>query len=144
MNTFDLETAFYRRLALLSFDGRTLKPDEEFDPKHASAFRRGVVVLDRPETVGFGNGVYSRVEGFYQIDTWISREVDDALMLVKQAADAHVTHFFPANGRGLSLTENQTSAHITRRPTRRSLGRDGAFLREMTEVPFYVEIPAVG
>lgn len=144
MDTYDLSVAFYEKLAALTYSGmKTLLPDEIFDPAESvssAPVRRGYVLLDSPETVAFGNGVYSRTTGIYQIDLWVPRKTTSALKTIKQMADAHVTHFFPANGRGLTLTENATSANIVRRPNQRSFGREGAYLREIVEVDFYVEV----
>lgn len=144
MDTYDLSVAFYTRLSSLTYSGmKTLLPDEIFDATEgvsSTTVRRGFVMLSEPETVAFGNGVYSRTSGLYQIDIWVPRKTTSALKTIKQMADAHVTHFFPANGRGLTLTENTTSGHIVRRPNQRSIGREGAYLRELVEVDFYVEV----
>lgn len=143
IDTYDLSVAFYERLAALTYSGmKTLLPDEIFDPTEsvsATTVRRGVVIPNDPETSGFGNGVYSRLTGIYQIDLWVPRKTTSAIKTVKQMADAHLTQFFPANGRGLTLTENTTSAHILKRPSIRSFGREGAYLREIVEVDFFVD-----
>lgn len=144
MDTYDLEVAFYQKLAALTYAGmKTLLPDEIFDPKEGTSnttYRRGVIMGPYPETVGFRYGVYTRARGIYQIDLWIPRQATSAMKTLKEMADAHVVHFFPANGRGLTLTENDTSAHITRYPEHRYLGREGAYLREVIDVDFYVDI----
>lgn len=144
MDLYDLSNAFHKKLKLLNFSGQTLTEDEIINPKDASAIRRGVVILGKPEVVGFGHGVYSRANGFYQIDLFVQRETNFALKVLKRAATAHANHFFPANGRGLTLTENQTSAHIQRHPNILPFTREGAYLRHIVEVDFYIEIPAVG
>lgn len=144
MDTYHLELAFYRHLAALAFTGTTYKPDDVIPNNHPARSRRGWVMLGKPETVGFGNGIYTRTPGIYQIDIYIDRSTTNALKVLKQTADAHATHFFPANGRGLTLTEEQTSAHITRRPNQPAFERGAAFLRQIVEIDFYVEIPAAG
>lgn len=143
MNRYDLETAFFKHLFLLPFAGRTLEPDEIVEIT-VGAWRRGTVMTAQPNTVGFGNGVLTRVEGFYQIDIYIPRTHASALKLILQSADSHILHFFPANGRGLSLTEQGTTASIIRRPAHRDIGRDGAYLRQIVEVEFQVYVPAIG
>lgn len=143
MDAFDLETAFDRKLVALTYaTASTAKPDEVFDPQSLPStygWRRGTVILDRPETIAFGNGVYSRIDGIYQIDLYVPRSNNTALKELKNMTDAHVAHFWPSNGRGLTLTENTTSANIVRRPAQRHLGREGAYLRDVVEVEFYVE-----
>lgn len=152
MDTYDLETAFYRRLTVLTYQNlTTLRPDQIFDPETAAtqvSFRRGQVLLNEPDTIAFGHGVYSRIECIYQIDLWVPRANYDALgdgagalKQIKNMSDAHLAHFFPANGRGLALTENSTTAAIVRRPTQRHMGREGAYLREIIEVNFYTDVP---
>lgn len=143
MDTYDLEVAFFNKLAALSFTGKTLKPDEIFDPKELTSdtlVRRGVVLGPYPETVGFRHGAYTRAKGIYQIDLWVPRQLTSAMKTLKQQADAHVVHFFPANGRGLTLTENSTSANMDRYPEHRFMGREGAYLREVIEVDFFVDV----
>jgi hypothetical protein len=143
VNLYDLETAFYKRLALLTFSGSTFRPDQIVD-NPTGAWRRGVIVMVDPETVGFGNGVLTRVNGLYQIDLYVPRVQDNAFKTLMQASDAHLAHFFPATGRGLALTEASTMASIRRRPMQRRMGREGAFLREIVDVEFEVYVPAVG
>lgn len=144
MDTYDLELAFYTQLISLSYSNqKTLRPDEIFDPKEFAAsysVRRGAIVFNEPETIGFGNGVYTRTEGLYQIDIWLPRDTTSALKTLKQMADSHVATFWPSNGRGIALTQNSTTANIIRRPSQRHLGRDGSYLREIVEVDFYVEV----
>jgi hypothetical protein len=120
----------------------TVRPDEVFDPKdegNAETIRRGVIIGPTPETIGFGNGVYTRLHGIYQIDIWIPRDLQNAFKIASQYSDAHVVQFWPTTGRGLTLTENSTSAHIVKRPSQRHFGRDGAYLRDMIEVDFYTD-----
>lgn len=144
MDRHDLNLAFYRRLITLTYsDMETKRPDEVFDPKDESNIeniRRGYVLLGDPDTTGFGNGVYSRIEGIYQIDIWVPRNNENAFKTSSNLSDAHVAHFFPTNGRGLALTENSTTANIIRRPSQRHLGREGSYLRDIIEVNFYVEV----
>lgn len=151
MDSYDLELAFYQRLIALTYTNlETVRPDEIMDPATVAkniAWRRGFVIRGNPETVAFGNGVYSRMEGIYQIDIWVPRVNYDALgdgsgalKQLKKMSDGHVTQFFPANGRGLALTKNSTTANIIRQPKQRYIGREGAFLREIVEVDFYAEI----
>lgn len=143
MDAYDLELACYRRLLTLTYATiSTARPDEVFDPQTLAAsygWRRGTVLLNNPETVAFGHGVYSRIEGVYQIDLYVPRANNGALKQLKNMTDAHVAHFWPSNGRGLTLTENSTSANIVRRPSQKHLGREGAYLRDVVEVDFYVE-----
>lgn len=143
MDAYDLELAFYRKLIALTYATiTTARPDEVFDPEQigsSQGWRRGTVLLNDPETVGFGNGVYSRLTGIYQIDLYVPRTNNGSLKQLKNMTDAHVAHFWPSNGRGLTLTENTTSANIVRRPSQRHLGREGAYLRDVVEVDFYVE-----
>ena len=143
MSTYDLNIAFWDKLnALIYSSMKTLRPDEIFDPKEISStasIRRGFILMNDPEFRAFGRGVYSRIEGIYQIDIWLPRDTTSALKTIKEMADAHVAHFFPANGRGLTLTENTTSAHILRRPAQKDMGREGSYLREMIEVDFFVD-----
>lgn len=147
IDTYDLDIAFLDKLQALTYSGmKTLLPDEIFDPTEqtsATTVRRGVILLNEPDTSGFGEGVYSRLGGIYQIDLWVPRkttsDTTSPLQQLKKMSDAHLAHFFPANGRGLTLTENTTSAHILRRPTIRSFGREGAYLREIVEVDFFVD-----
>ena len=145
MDTYDLSVAFYKRLTALDADTFvTAHPAKLFDPEVDAVnqpWRRGTVMLDDPYTAGFGDGVYSKTEGLYQIDLYMPARADRALRRLKKAADEHVTQFFPANGRGLTLTENATSAHISARPSQRHAGREGAYLREIVEVAFRVDIP---
>lgn len=147
MNRHDLNLAFYRRLIAYTVDNMSTKrPDEVFDPKDESniqAIRRGAIMLNAPMTFAIGNGVSSRMEGIYQIDIWVPRNSENAFKIASDLSDGHLAHFFPANGRGLTLTENQTSAHITRRPTQSHLGREGAYLRDIVEVNFFVEVYAL-
>ena len=144
MDTYDLELAFYNKLSSLTYTGmKTLRPDEIFDPTKlgtTAPVRRGTVLIGDPQTVGFRYGAYTRTPGIYQIDLWLSRTTTSALKVIKQMSDAHLTHFFPVTGRGDTLTENTTSANITRRPNQRSFGREGAYLREMIEVEFFVDV----
>ena len=127
----------------------TLKPTEVKEPPDGP-WRRGWVLLGEPETIGFGNGVYSRTEGIYQIDLYVPLFQESALRVLRGATDAHVTRFWPANSRGLTLERNGTEAHILRRPNQRHLSyggqatnapnsREGAFLRAIVEVDFFVE-----
>lgn len=143
MDAYDLELACYRRLIALTYSTiATARPDEVFDPQTLAStygWRRGTVMLNDPETIGFGNGVYSRIDGIYQVDLYVPRTNNGALKQLKNMTDAHVAQFWPSNGRGLTLTENSTSAHIVRRPAQRHLGREGAYLRDVVEVDFYVE-----
>ena len=148
MNSYDLELAFFRRLIALTYGVmRDVRPDEVFDPgtnAPAVPFRRGFVLLNDPETVAFGNGVFSRIGGIYQIDLWVPRLNDGqsqgGFKLLKTLTDEHIAQFWPVEARGLTVTENDTSAHIVRRPGSRFLGREGAFIREMIEVDFYVDV----
>lgn len=144
MDSYDLSVAFYEKLAALSYGGmKTLLPDEIFDPTEstsATTVRRGVVLGPHPDFTAFGHGVYSRLTGTYQIDLWAPRKTTSALKTIKQMADAHLAHFWPSNGRGLTLTENSTSANITARPDQTTFGREGSYLRQMVEVEFWVEV----
>jgi len=144
MDTFDLELAFYTHLVgYVDARFNTAMPAEIVAPEDFlpdKFFRRGHVMSNVPNTLGFGNGVYTRSEGIYQIDLWVPTETDAALEQLKKTSDAHLTHFFPANARGVTLTEGTTSAHIVRRPHQRYLGREGSHLREIIEVDYYVEI----
>ena len=148
MNSYDLELAFYRRLISLTYGVmRDVRPDEVFDPgtnAPAMPFRRGVILLNDPETVAFGNGAFVRVSGIYQVDLWVPRlndgQTQGGFKLLKTLTDDHISQFWPGDARGLTLTENETLAHVTQRPGSRFLGREGAFIREMIEVDFYVEI----
>lgn len=143
MNRHDLNLAFYRQLIALTYASMvSIRPDEIFDPKDeggSNSIRRGFVLLNDPETIAFGNGVYSRIAGIYQIDIWVPRELQNAFKTTSTYSDAHVLQFWPANGRGLTLTENSTSAHIVKRPSQKHLGREGSYLRDVVEVDFYVE-----
>lgn len=147
MDTFDLSVAFYEKLAALTYSGmKTLLPEEIFDATEgvsSTTVRRGMVLLNSPDTIGFGEGVYSRITGIYQIDLWVPRKTTSttasATQQLKKMSDAHVDHFFPENGRGLTLTENSTSAHILRRPNQRSMQKEGAYLRDIVEVDFFVD-----
>lgn len=143
MDAYDLELAFYRRLIALTYaTTTTARPDEVFDPQtlpNTQVWRRGSIIGPFPETVGFGDGVYSRLYGIYQIDIYVPRTNNGALKELKNMTDAHVVQFWPSDGRGLTLTENSTSANIVKRPSQRHLGREGAYLRELVEVDFYVE-----
>lgn len=145
MSTYDLRTALHIHLmALVYSDLTTLKPDEIFDPatvRNSERIRRGNVILTDPETIGFGHGVYSRMEADYQIDIWVPRKLSgrSGLAELDNLTDLHVTHFFPANGQGLALTRNSTTANIVRRPNVLNMGREGAYLRTSIDVPFYVE-----
>lgn len=143
ISLYDLRTAWHIKLTELS-DNKltTLKPDEVFDPattQNDMAIRRGAVLLSGPETVAFGNGVYSREEGTYQISIWVPRRISSALKRMDNLADAHVAHFFPANGRGLTVTRNTTSAHVIRRPEIRNMQRDGSYISTIIDVEFYTE-----
>ena len=143
MDSHHLELAFYRRLIALTYNGvTTLKPDDVFNPESTTStqvIRRGQVISTDPETVGFGNGVYTRLEGLYQVDLWMPRANSSALKDLRNMTDAHVAQFWPSTGRGLTLTEEQTSANVVRRPAQHHLGREGAYLRETISVTFYVE-----
>lgn len=143
MNTHDLKLAFYKHLISLTPTGfGTLKPQEVFDlhtHNRDRGIRRGHVILSEPDTIAFGNGVYTRITGMYQIDLWFPRRASGALKTINGAVDLHVRHFFPANGRGLTLRHGQTEAHILSRPNQRTMDRDGAYLREMIEVDFHVD-----
>jgi len=144
MDRFELETAFYKHLVNFSHAGFvTIRPDEIFDPAdeaNQSNLRRGVLMLNRPETIAFGDGIYSRIDGMYQIDLWVPLDVSNAYQTLMNASSAHVDRFFPANGRGLSLTEGTTTAHIVRRPSQERMPRESGFIREMVEVDFYVDV----
>ena len=117
MDTFDLELAFYNRLVALSQpDFYTAQPDEiveEDDLANNRWLRRGWVMTNDPYTAGFGDGVYTRVEGIYQIDLKVPRRTDYALERLKKASDELVNHFF-VNKRGVTVTENATSAQTDR------------------------------
>lgn len=143
MDAYDLELALYRRLTALTYATiTTVRPDDVFDPQSLPStygWRRGTVILDNPETIAFGNGVYSRIVGIYQVDLYVPRSNNGALKQLKNMTDAHVAYFWPSNGRGLTLTENSTSAHIVKRPSQKHLGREGSYLRDVVEVDFYVE-----
>ena len=140
----DLELAFYRRMTELTPPAiTTARPDQIFDPAALAAtqpWRRGVVLGPNPQTEGFGDGVYTRLYGVYQIDVYVPMKNNGALKEFRTLLDAHVAQFWPANGRGISLTKNNTTAHITRRPSQRNLDREGAYLRGLVEVDFYVEV----
>ena len=150
MNSYDLEAAFFTHLRNFPYmNFVTLKPTEVKEPPD-SPWRRGWVILAEPETIGFGNGVYSRTEGVYQIDLYVPLFQESALRVLRGATDAHVTRFWPENGRGLTIERNETCAHILRRPNQRHLSygneasaqphaREGAFLRAIVEVDFFVE-----
>ncbi|MEM6413197.1 MAG: hypothetical protein AAF720_00885 [Pseudomonadota bacterium] len=146
MDTYDLELAFYRKLIALTFPLlETLRPDQIFNSEKSSesnAFRRGILLPLDPYTFAFGDGVYSRVESIYQIDIWVPRSRQNSLRSMRELSNNHVTHFFPENGRGETVTEKQTSAHIEVRPSQRDFQREGAFLRTIVEVPFRVDILA--
>jgi hypothetical protein len=144
MSSYDLNVAFWNKLSALTYsDMKTLRPDEIFDPKEiasSASVRRGYIDGPDPEFWCFGNGRYVRLQGTYQIDLWMPRKTTSAMKTIKDMSDAHVAHFWPAGGRGLTLTENNTSAHIqVDRPKQTTLGREGAYLREMIEIEFYVE-----
>lgn len=149
MNRHDLELAFYRQLTALALaSATTLRPDDVFDAATVSQtqlIRRGNVGTIEAQTQGFGNGVYTRIEGVYFVDLYVYRTSssgDWPLKRLNTLLDQHLEQFWPVNGRGLSLTENQTTAHIVRRPQIRTLPRAGAYLRGMVEVEFYVEVLA--
>lgn len=145
MDTFDLELAFHNHLiALFRDDFYTADPGQiitDTDTQPSRNIRQGFLPSPNVETVAFGFGVYTRAEGFYQIDLRVSLEEDSALEVLKKASDSHLLHFFPLNGRGITVTENATSAHIVRRPQARYMGKEGSYLREIIEVDYYVEIP---
>lgn len=144
MDTYDLSVAFFNKLAALTYSGmKTLLPDEIFDATEgvsATTVRRGVVLPMEPVFAGFGNGRMVRLEGDYQIDLWVPRKTTSAIKTLKQMSDAHVNHFYPVNARGLTLPENSTEAQILTRPSQRPMGRDGAYLREIVEVHFSVDV----
>ena len=146
MNRHDLNLAFYRKLTGLAIANMIdVRPDEIEEPAsllNSQSWRRGVVMLNEPEPIAWGDGVYSRIHGLYQIDIYVPRAAASAFKVASEYSDAHVAHFFPANGRGITVTENQTSAHIVRRPSQRHLGREGAYLRDVVEVDFYLDVPA--
>lgn len=143
MNTYDLRTAFYLEMTALTYnDLTTLKPDEVFDASDApsnNSLRRGAVMLAEPYTAGFGDGIYTRTEGIYQIDIWVPRKIDNALQRLDALTDAHILQFFPANGRGKTVTRNSTSGHIVHRPGARPMGRAGSYITTQIDVLFYVE-----
>lgn len=145
MSTYDLRTAFFVHLTSLTYtDLTTLKPDEVFDPgtvRNTQRIRRGSILLSGPETIGFGYGVYSRMDADYQIDLWVPRKINgrSGLSELDNLTDLHVSHFFPSNGQGLALTRNSTTAYIVKRPTIQNMGREGAYLRASIDVEFYVE-----
>lgn len=153
MDTYDLETAFYSRLVELTYNNlETARPDEIIDPATVTksvSWRRGQVMLGEGDPIAFGYGVYTRYEGIYQIDLYVPRtnynalgDQAGALKQLKNMSDTHLAHFWPSNGRGLTVTQNDTSAHITHRPSQRYLGREGVFLREVISVDFYVDVLA--
>ena len=153
MDSYDLELAFFERLITLTYNNlETYRPDEIIDlsklAKNVSA-RRGTIVSPVPDFWYFGNGVGTRVAGTYQIDIWVPRgnynalgDEAGALKQLKNMSDAHLAHFFPENGRGLTVTKNSTSAHITKRPSQTPMSREGSYLREMIEIEFFADILA--
>lgn len=149
MDRHDLELAFFRRLTALALAGATtLRPDEVFDASTVSQtqlIRRGNVGALEAQTRGFGDGVYTRVDGIYFVDLYVYRTSSSGegpLKRLNTVLGHHLDQFWPPAARGLSLTENQTTAHIVRRPQMRTLPRAGAYLRGMVEVEFYVEVLA--
>lgn len=143
LDNYDLNIAFWQRLSALSYNGMTtLRPDEIFDPKDltsSATVRRGFIIGPDPQVVGFGHGVCTRHFGIYQIDIWVPRATTSALKTLAEMADAHIAHFYPDNGRGLTLTENSTLAHIERHPSVADMAREGAYLRRTVSVDFYVD-----
>ena len=147
MNTYDANVALWVHLSSLTDNAPlTLRPDEIFDPKEVSTnkfVRRGEVLWNEPETVGFRRGAYTRTQAIYQIALYVPRTYATAaqgtLQIASDWADAHVDLFFPTNGRGLSLTQNDTEIIITRRPNRFSLGRLGGYWVEICSVEFFVD-----
>jgi hypothetical protein len=144
MIRYDLEVAFFRRLRELAPDDWvTARPDRVFNPDRDAIgrrWRRGTIMLDEPQTIAIGDGITSRVSGTYQVDLYQPRKAEDAFKILCGASDALVAHFFPSNGRGLSLIENATEAYVRRRPSQRYLGIEGAYLREVVRIDFDIDI----
>lgn len=147
MNTYDANKALWDRLQSLTDNSPlTMRPDEIFDPKEASTnkfVRRAEIMWNKPETVGFRRGAYTRTQAIYQINLYVPRKYSTStqgtLEIASDWADQHVDLFFPTNGRGLSLTENQTEVIIHRRPHRYTLGRHGSYWVEICSVEFFVD-----
>ena len=115
----------------------------EIEVDHGRAIRRGRIIWNEPESVARGKGVLTRIDGnIYQIDIYVPRHADSAFKIITGWVKAHIDHFFPPHGRGLTLSLDEAWGHIKDRPAFTDHGRRGEFLHFSVDVDWYTEIKA--
>lgn len=146
MQTLEINEAFWIDLTALDVSNMiSLRPDQVFPEAkqtNGQSVRKGVVSLDAPEFLAFGDGRYTRINGVYQIDLRVPQEIDFSYKTLKQISDEHKDWFFPSNAQGKTLMRGTTSIHIEDHPFQQEMGRAGSYIRDIIEVPFYVDVTA--
>lgn len=142
-DTYALRTAFFEEMRGLSYSNlETYRPTQIFDPKttpNTVSVREGHLIGPVVTSSAFGNGRYSRLEGYYQINIWVPRRIDGALERLDELMDGHREWFFPTSGRGKSVTYGSQSAYITERPESTNMERQASYLYSALSIPFWIE-----
>lgn len=93
----------------------TKKPGISFKPDPGKNWQRGTLMAGTPQTVAFGNGVYSRMYGIFQVDLFFAKRTEDSRQLYARAK-AVIDRFWPADRKGLTITAGVSTVYIESRP----------------------------
>lgn len=115
-----IDVALQTRLRGMTPAIDTKKPGIAYKPNPDRAWQRGTAMCGDPEPVAFGDGVYSRMFGIFQVDLFYPKRQEDTNQLYARAK-AVVARFWPDDCRGLTLIAGTGAAannvYIEKRPS---------------------------
>lgn len=135
-----IDEALQTRLRALTPAIATKKPGIAFKPPANAPWQRGTAMFGTPESVAFGDGVYSRLFGVFQVDLFYPKSAENARTIYARAK-ATLEQFWPDDCRGLTLTagsgESAASVYIERRPSMSTIDEsDATFNRIHVDITF--------
>jgi len=131
-----MESALLVHLKTLTPAWSTKKIGVPFVPAPNQPWQRGTFMPGKPDTVGFGNGAYSRLYGVYQVDLFYPKQAGETLTLFNRAKAVRDL-FFPTHRRGLQLTAGDGAIEIEQLPAISQLIEgDVTFNQIFIEIPF--------
>lgn len=112
----EIDAAFLTHLLGFTPVWDTKYPGVAFKPDPLKAWQRGTLMSGLPEPVAFGDGVYSRMYGIYQVDLFYPKKTENVRELYTRAKNV-MRRFWPVDCKGITLTAGAGTVNIEKRPS---------------------------
>lgn len=114
MSLDTIALALSKRLATYDVSVTKVAPGRSYSPGAKDTFITSTIIPLTSENSSFGGGVVTLERGVFRVSCYKPHGYGASTLI--QMASAVRTHFFPANGKGLALTEDDVLVRIEEPP----------------------------